>query len=45
VIRALTSAEVYSELVAGEGWKPAEYERWLAGLLREQLVEARRPQA
>ena len=45
VIRALTSAEVYSELVAGEGWTSAQYESWLAGLLSELLVETRRPQA
>jgi AcrR family transcriptional regulator len=38
IIRALTSAEVYSELVAGEGWTPAEYEEWLAGLLRDVLL-------
>ena len=38
IIRALTSAEIYSELVAGEGWTPAEYERWLAGLLAHVLL-------
>lgn len=38
IIRALTSAEVYSELVAGEGWTPAEYEAWLAGVLAEVLL-------
>ncbi len=38
IIRALTSAEVYSELVAGEGWTPAEYEQWLAGLLGDILL-------
>ena len=40
-IRALTSAEVYVELVAGEGWTPDEYEHWLAGLLRGVLVRRR----
>lgn len=38
IIRALTSAEVYAELVAGEGWTPDEYELWLARLLAEVLV-------
>jgi AcrR family transcriptional regulator len=38
IIRALTSAEIYSELVAGEGWTPAEYEKWLAGLLAHVLL-------
>jgi len=38
IIRAMTSAEVYSELVAGEGWTPAEYEAWLAGVLVEVLL-------
>lgn len=38
IIRALTSAEIYSELVAGEGWTPGEYEEWLAGLLGELLL-------
>jgi AcrR family transcriptional regulator len=41
IIRALTSAEVYVELVAGEGWTPDEYERWLAGLLVGVLVRRR----
>jgi len=38
IIRALSSAEIYSELVAGEGWTPAEYESWLAGVLAEVLL-------
>ncbi len=38
IIRALTSAEIYSELVAGEGWTPAEYEKWLAALLADVLL-------
>jgi AcrR family transcriptional regulator len=38
LIRALSAAEVYSELVYGEGWTPAEYEGWLAGLLKEVLL-------
>jgi AcrR family transcriptional regulator len=42
IIRALTSAEIYSELVAGEGWRPDEYEEWLAGLLSDTLLPPRR---
>lgn len=38
IIRALTSAEVYSELVAGEGWTADEYEQWLRALLRSVLL-------
>ena len=38
VIRALTSFQVYSELVAGEGWEPDEYEKWLTGLLSDRLL-------
>jgi AcrR family transcriptional regulator len=38
IIRALTSAEIYSELVTGEGWTPADYEQWLAGLLGDVLL-------
>jgi AcrR family transcriptional regulator len=38
IIRALTSAEIYSELVTGEGWTPGEYEQWLAGLLSDVLL-------
>lgn len=38
LIRALTGAEVYFELVAGEGWTPDDYEKWLAGLLIDLLL-------
>lgn len=38
MIRALTGAEVYRELVVGEGWSGDKYEQWLAGLLRKLLV-------
>jgi AcrR family transcriptional regulator len=41
LLRALTAAEVYTELVRGEGWTPAEYETWLAGLLQELLLPPR----
>jgi AcrR family transcriptional regulator len=38
LIRALSAAEVYSELVDGEGWTPAAYEAWLSGLLTDVLL-------
>jgi len=38
IVRALSSAEVYSELVAGEGWSPARYEKWLDALLADTLL-------
>ena len=41
LIRALSAAEVYSELVNGEGWTPAAYEAWLAGLLTDVLLAPR----
>jgi hypothetical protein len=41
IIRALTSAEVYVELVGGEGWTPDEYELWLSGLLSSVLARRR----
>src|SRR5450759_1626206 len=41
LIRALSASEVYSELVDGEGWTPAAYEAWLAGLLTDVLLPAR----
>jgi hypothetical protein len=40
IIRALTSSEVYSELVAGEGWTPDDYETWLDGVLAEALLRS-----
>ena len=36
--RALTSFQVYSELVVGEGWSPHEYEEWITGLLSDLLL-------
>jgi AcrR family transcriptional regulator len=38
IFRALTSAEIYTELVTGELWSPAEYEEWLGGLLCDVLL-------
>jgi AcrR family transcriptional regulator len=38
VLRALTLAEVYRELVDSAGWSPDEYESWLADTLKRQLL-------
>ena len=38
IIRAMSSAEIYGELVAGEGWPPDEYEIWLTEVLHELLL-------
>lgn len=35
---ALTHSEVYQELVVVAGWSPDEYEVWLAGVLKQQLL-------
>jgi hypothetical protein len=37
-VRALSAAEIYSELVGGEGWSPDRYEAWLAELLATELL-------
>jgi hypothetical protein len=36
----LTTAEVYHELVRGEGWSPDQYEEWLGGMLIQLLLPA-----
>jgi AcrR family transcriptional regulator len=41
LIHALVSPEVYQLLVVDRGWAPERYERWLAGLLAEQLTSPR----
>jgi AcrR family transcriptional regulator len=38
VIHAVLSPEMYRLLVLDRGWKGERYERWLAGLLVEQLL-------
>jgi hypothetical protein len=45
IMRALTGAEVFLELVRAEGWTPDEYETWLSGLLVDLLIKrhTRRP--
>jgi hypothetical protein len=35
---SLTWSEGYQQLVHTFGWTPDEYERWLANLLRQQLL-------
>jgi AcrR family transcriptional regulator len=40
VIHALMSPEVYRLLVLDRHWKPQRYERWLTGLLSDQLLAA-----
>lgn len=40
IIRALSSPDIYSELVTAEGWTPGEYEEWLGGLLSDVLLPA-----
>jgi AcrR family transcriptional regulator len=38
ILRALCRAEVYQELVEESGWSPDEYELWLGGALKRQLL-------
>jgi AcrR family transcriptional regulator len=40
IIRALSSPDIYCELVTAEGWTPSEYEKWLDGLLSDVLLPA-----
>jgi AcrR family transcriptional regulator len=37
-VRALSAAEIYSELTGGEKWSPDRYEEWLSGLLAAELL-------
>jgi len=39
VVRGLSAAEVYNELVDGCGWSADRYEEWLAGLLVRELLD------
>jgi hypothetical protein len=38
IIHALMSPEVYRLLVVDRGWRPEQYEQWLAGILIDQLL-------
>ena len=38
IIHALMSPELYRLLVSDRGWRPEQYEHWLAGILIEQLL-------
>jgi AcrR family transcriptional regulator len=40
IIHALMSPEVYRLLVGDRGWAPEQYERWLKGILIDQLLPA-----
>ncbi len=42
MIRALSTSEVYSELVRGEGWSPDQYEEWLGSMLIQLLLPSER---
>jgi AcrR family transcriptional regulator len=45
VIHALMSPEVYALLVVDRGWQPDRYERWLTGILVDQLLSPTMPAA
>lgn len=38
IFRALTSAEIYKELIEQGKWTPDEYEQWLGQLLKQQFL-------
>jgi AcrR family transcriptional regulator len=38
ILRGLSAAEVYRELVDGAGWSAEQYETWLAGVLKRELL-------
>jgi TetR/AcrR family transcriptional regulator, regulator of autoinduction and epiphytic fitness len=38
IIHALMSPEIYRLLVIDRGWPPERYERWLMGILNDQLL-------
>ena len=37
-VRALSSPDIFDELVGGEGWSPGHYEDWLTDLLTKLLL-------
>lgn len=45
IIHALMSPELYRLLVGDRGWTPERYQRWLTGILIDQLLPHRRPEA
>src|SRR5262252_8951609 len=45
IIHALMSPEVYRLLVGNRGWDPEHYERWLKGILIDQLLSTPTSQA
>jgi AcrR family transcriptional regulator len=38
IVRGLSTAEVFRELVGGAGWSPDRYEQWLSALLARELL-------
>ena len=42
ILRGLSAAEVYRELVDGVGWSADRYEQWLAALFARELLAAPR---
>jgi len=44
IIHALMSPEVYRLLTGDRGWRPERYERWLSGILIDQLLPPLQPQ-
>lgn len=40
VIWAMAGAELYNQLVFGQGWSPARYEEWLAGAVMAAVVKS-----
>jgi len=45
IIHALMSPEVYRLLVGDGGWTPERYQQWLTGILIDQLLPHRPPEA
>jgi AcrR family transcriptional regulator len=43
ILDAMTLPEVYQDLVVQHGWKPDQYEAWLAATLCSQLLAKRSP--
>jgi AcrR family transcriptional regulator len=45
VLRGLSAAEIYRELVDGGGWSADDYEQWLADLLARELLGTAAPRS
>lgn len=44
VIWAMSGADLYNQLVFGQGWSPARYEEWLADAVMATVVKSSQPQ-